>query len=564
MAGPEYNLGGFGDQLSADELQRAMLNVGGGAPAPAPVAPEPAPLPDMSVRAAQGNPRQQLAEYVQGDLADQNQKIALAGESGQDMAAVHQARATMRREQAGAQQQRNQVADTRAEAAHARGEKKQQEADHLLDEMRAHMSMPSKSAGEKAWGVLGGLLAMGSGGRAASGVQFISQMTGSDRKERWAAEQQARSGLYQAVTHGIDLDNATEAQQHEVARRMGAADALYWDAALEGVSEEGLSKEAVRVKRETQLDLRQKARGLLRADAEKRQAEAAAAAKAGAAHQKDAREQWFWNRSLEELNQMPNSVLGEVGQEVRAKMAQRDQSSRKNEQDLLKAQQEAGPAVVAGQETPSGRIVENPAVYAQVSPVQRAKLADADQAANDLNSAIDELLKLRREHPFAVGVGIGGVGTAAYDRAPVINQRIQLALKKADTLGTLDKGSVDFLNQMTGDPTSWTNAPENKLNEIKLLNTRGAESRAKQAGLSAPALEAKSFAKGVGGGLQNQAGKDVVPTITLIRPDGKTFKVHPTQANALRQQGWQDPEVSGGTLVMRPGDELDGQEFSEL
>lgn len=546
MAGPEYSLGGFSGQLSADELARAYAAAGG---APQDLAPEPPP-PDLSVQRAPGNYSQEMAAYTAGDLADQNAKIVNAGERGQIASQVASQAAASRREQAELQRGYNDQAKADAASDRERSKKKQEDADALLEEIRSSTTPPSKSAGEKVWGILGGLLAMGSDGRAAAGVQLISQLAGSDRKERWAAEQQANTNAYNAIVRGIDLDNSTEQQRAEVARRMGAADLMYYDSVIEANKQEGMSKDALKVAEDVQLELRQKARGLLREDAGRRKSEADAAAKARASGAKSAREKYFWDLPYEQLAAMPSNVLSEDGQKVLAART-RDEAGRTA---LGKARQEAGGDVQPGMPTPSGRVVENAAAYAQLSPADRSKLAASDTAARELNSAIDQLLKLRKEHPFAVGLGGFGVGTEAFNKAQLINKQIQLAMKDANTLGTLDRGSQEFLDSMTGNPNSLFDTPEDKLSEIKLLNMRGAEQRAKAAGLSAPNLESQGVQKGVAGGLAPAGGGPLsgAAPIEMIRPDGKRFKVHPTQAQALRGQGWSDAPVAGGAFVMKP------------
>jgi hypothetical protein len=125
-------------------------------------------------------------------------------------------------------------------------------------------------------------------------------------------------------------------------------------------------------------------------------------------------------------------------------------------------------------------------------------------------------------------------------------------MKKADTLGTLDKGSVEFLEQMTGNPNSWGSAPEEKLRAIKTSTLRDVEMKAGKSGLSYTP-EAKTFQGGTGGGLAGSGAMSDKP-ITLINPQGKEFKVHPSRAQALRNAGWSDPTVAGGSYIARPTD----------
>lgn len=345
MAGRQYSLGGFGGQLSVDDLERARAGVAGLPYAPQEPQAQPEP-PDMSVQRAPGRPLQQIRAYSDADLADKNAQIALAARSGAAEAAGADRRAELRTQQADAQRKTNDQAraDVEETRAHKKGLQGQQ--DKLLEEMRANIEPPSRSAGERVWGVLGGILAMASQGRAAAGVQIISQLATSGREERWAQAQHARSALYQAVTRGIDLDNATEEQQLEVARRMGAADALYWDNAIEAEKEKGMSGAMKRAAENVQLDLRQKARGLLRQDAEQDAVREAAAKKAAGAAQRSRREEYFWSIPLEELRAMPSNVLSKDGAKVLAERTKQDQGYRSGEEEIAAKQQKnaAGPS----------------------------------------------------------------------------------------------------------------------------------------------------------------------------------------------------------------------------
>src|SRR5688572_32327638 len=106
----------------------------------------------MSVQRAAGRPMQQIRSYNDADLGDQNRQIQLAGQMGAEESANAAERSRMRGEQATAQkgvneQARAEVADTRKHKAGLR-----EEQDHLLDEMRANLEPPSRSAGERIWG----------------------------------------------------------------------------------------------------------------------------------------------------------------------------------------------------------------------------------------------------------------------------------------------------------------------------------------------------------------------------------------------------------------------------
>ena len=652
MAGPQYNLGGFSNQLSADDLARAYASVTGGqqlpprpaTPAPARAAPsadngynaiEPGNI-DLSVRPhvinpdgsistvrsmgfndshdgkgpevliptvndagylmtgdeaireydrtgrhlgkfasvddsnaaaeaihldqekntprwlagverAPGKPKDEVASYVRSNLADRNAQIALAQRGGEEDAASMQRRADMSTQAAEQQRGYNEAAKAEQAQTKAHRERLQHDADEQLSWLKNNVQPPSKSAGERVWGVLGGILAMAGNGNAAAGVQLISQLAGSGRQERWQHEQQARSALYQHVTRGIDLDNATEEQHFEVARRMGAADAMYWANAIEAEKSKGMGSAMKREADNAVLMLREKARGLLRDDAEQRQKQAAAAAAAGVKKQRSAREDFFWGVPYEQLQSMPSSVLREDGAKVLSERTRIESG----QESLKKQRSEAGGDVEGGQSTPSGRTVVDPKVYGQLSAVERAKITENDAATRELSSNIGDLLKLRSKHGFAVGVP----GTPQYNTAQAINNRIQLAMKKAEALGTLDKGSVEFLNEMTGNPNSWFGAPEAKLLAIKKLALDDAEERAARAGLSAPGRRAASFSEGLGAGPRRAApAAPSEPLIPMVGPGGVVIPTHPSKVEAMRNKGFTEQTVAGGAFIRQPAD----------
>jgi hypothetical protein len=468
-------LGGFGGQLTADELLRAQALVGG--------TPAPQPAPDMSVQRAAGRPAQQIRAYGDADLSDQNRQIELAGQMGTEQSANAAQRGQMRTQQA--EQQRGHNEQARTDATETRVHKKglREEQDHLLDEMRANLEPPSKSAGERIWGILGGILAMGSEGRAMAGVNFITQLAGSGREQRWAQAQQSRSAMYQAVTRGIDLDNSTEEQQFEVARRMGAADALYWDNAIEAEKEKGLSGAALKEAENLQLGLRQKARGLLRADSERDLKTEEAAKKAGAAAAKTRRERYFWEVPLPELRAMPSQVLSKDGQEILAKRIKQEQDPRANEAAISiaegKAKGEQGPE--QGQLVPGGRRIRDPGVYGLIEKPTLTKYVDGETKASSALRNIDELQQLVATH------GTETLPGEAKRKMQFLEKQIKLDLKDAGELGTWDRGSAEVLGEMIGDPTAWlgegVEGVGTRLDEAKHMIKYKTELRAKSLGL---------------------------------------------------------------------------------
>ena len=466
MAGLPYNLGGFSGQLSLEELQRAQALAAG------------APPPDMSVQRGVGAPAQRIRQYNAADLADQNAMIGLAGRAGQQESASALERSGMRTEQAEAQRGYNEQARADAAEDRARGEKKRDQADKLLEEYRANMTPPSPTSGERAMQVIAAALAGGSGkGRAISGL--LSGLASSGREQRWAAEQEGRTQLYQMVTRGINLDSASEEQRHEVARRMGAADALYWDNAIEAAKERGLSQAALTKAEALQLELRQKARANLRDEAVREQ-------KAGAAGQKTRLEEYFYRVPLEELRAMPSQVRGKVGETVLAARTKNDQAYRGGEAEISikegKAEGEKGPG--AGQLVPGGRRVRDPGVYGLLEKPTLAKYVDGETKAQSALRNINELQTLVSQH------GTESLPGQAKRRMQFLEKQIKLDLKDAGELGTWDKGSAEVLGEMIGDPTAWNlglgevvEGVGTRLEEAKHMIRYKTEQRAKSLGL---------------------------------------------------------------------------------
>jgi hypothetical protein len=553
MAKLNFGLGGFAGQLSAEELANAYAMAGGRpeelqlgmppAPPPAPVQslPPPVAAPAGPVAAARGGPGQQIKQYDADLLGTANQRIDLAGQQGREESATFERRAGLRGEQATRARAELDDARGRVEEGRGREREKRDEADRLYEELRANAKPPGKKGVEQVMGIIGSVMAMGGGNRGmAQGASMLGSLLGSDR-EGWAAEQQSNSNLYRSALAGIDSERGGQSHDLDIASRIAALDAHYYDAALEQAKEMGLSEEAKRVATGLQLDMRDKATKLLRDNAVAQQ-------KAQAGAGRSEREKYFWGLPFDQLRQMPAKMLGEDGQRV---IKERTAI----EGGLKKLDGEPGERPLqAGDKTPSGRVVTDPAVYAQLSAAERKAMVETDDAAKSLAANIDELIKLRKANPFEVGVW----NTEAYNKAKAVNSKIQLAMKKADTLGTLDKGSVEFLSEMTGNPNSWTSAPEEKLSAIRESTLRDVETRAKRSGLSAPNAPAGSFQGGAGGGMasgqQPALGAGTSETVTMVRPDGKPFQVHPSQVARLRQAGWTDEAVASGAFIAQPAD----------
>jgi len=639
VAGPQYNLGGFGNQLSADDLARAYASVTGGqrlppgsaSPAPARSAPtadnnynatEPGNI-DLSVRPhvinpdgsistvrsmgfndshdgkgpevliptvndagylmtgdeaireydrtgkhlgkfasvddsnaaaeaihldqekntprwlagverAPGKPKDEIASYVRSNLADRNAQIALAQRGGEEDAASMQRRADMSTQAAEQQRGYNEAAKAEQAQTKAHRERLQHDADEQLSWLKNNVQPPSKSAGERVWGVLGGILAMAGNGNAAAGVQLISQLAGSGRQERWQHEQQARSALYQHVTRGIDLDNATEEQHFEVARRMGAADAMYWANAIEAEKSKGMGDAMKREADNAVLMLREKARGLLRADAEQRQAQAAAAAKSGLKRQLDAKEEYFWRVPLDQLREMPSQVLGEVGAKVLGERTKQDQAFRGGEEEIAAKRQKnaAGPSAnLSADERKVQRLL------AGVAPSVKSLRAMAERGEAP-------------PHPYTE------YAPDLLTPEKTLNQQADINAV-ADILLRDESGAAIGKDEQQKKLRGWGITSGDPKVRARGLSKMLAEYDARLHGAGGQddsAGGSQTFSPGVSGVQRGDAPAASDPLIPMVGPGGVVIRTHPSKVEAMRAKGFTEQTVAGGSFIRQPAD----------
>ena len=395
-----YDLGGFASQLSPglseDDVLRAY-QASGGAPDQlrAPPAPQPQQAPVVS--RAPGSPSQAIRAYDDAALQGANERIALVGRQGADAAATHDAQGELYGQQADAARADSQAARARGAKAQERGDYYTAEADRVFSEMKAHSNPPGPKAIDRVMGVLGGVLAMGGNAGAAQGAQLIGHLLGSGvDKERWAAEQEHNTRLYQAATQGASAAHGSEAHAFDTASRMIAADAHYYSAALEKVKQSGLSKEAYSAATRLQMDLRDKSLEYQRALEVQKQ-------KAASSAQGSARDAYFWRVPLDQLRAMPSEVLGKAGQKVLAERTKQDQSYRSGEnaigsQELDQASKvdalsKSGNAETAGQEVLPGLRATIPLERKDVSDIR----ANA-QTLQKIEGNYARLAELRRKN----------------------------------------------------------------------------------------------------------------------------------------------------------------------
>lgn len=352
----DFGLGGFAGRLSADELRAALAAAGGNpdaldltepalqgapqpaveppppmpetAPAPQPE-PEPAPVeepkPDMSVKRARGGPAKAIDTYQQENLEDANRRIEIAGESGdktgQD-AASYDAQAEISGRQAKQAQANIDDARTRVDARREHEERYHVEADRIYEQMRANAQPPPQSTLNKVLGIVGAVAGMGGRGNVGQGLSMLTSMLGSDQ-ERWAAEQQANSRLYQAALSSVGSDREGASHDVALAQALTALEAHEIDAALEQVKSMGLSRNATRAAEDLQLGMRSEVRnGLIGMEREK----AKSAAARGASMQEDA----LWRMPLESLRELAAGGGSELASKVLGKREEVEAKTQKN------------------------------------------------------------------------------------------------------------------------------------------------------------------------------------------------------------------------------------------
>lgn len=431
-----FSLGGFGGQLTADELQRALAAVGGGrmdpamdaapqlqppvppqepppdAP-PAPVeAPTPEPPPDMSVQRARGGPGKAIAEYQDKNLEDANKRIEIAGRSGdatgQD-AASYDAQADIRGRQASQAKANTDEARSQVEERRAHEQRYQQEADRIYEEMRSNAQPPPQSIVSKVLGIVGAVASMGGKNGAAQGLGMLSSMLGSDT-ERWAAEQQANSGLYKSALSSVGSDREGMQNDLSVAQKITALEAHEIDASLEQVKAMGLSRNATRTAEDLQLAMRTKVReGLIAMEAQK--------AKAAAQRGRSAEEDMLWRMDLPDLRKLAMHGGSELSQQVLGKREEIEAKTLKNTKS-------GDGTSLAQLEVPGLRMTKDPRGITDKDKEQAKMAVDGFTA---LRTALDSMestqgqvdTDAKAEYARSFAMAVGGLNTLA--NAGVLN-----------------------------------------------------------------------------------------------------------------------------------------------
>jgi hypothetical protein len=437
-----FNLGGFGGQLTADELQRVLAAVNGGRMDPAmdapqqqppPVMPQeppplvqeappppveepPEPPPDMSVQRARGGPAKAIEAYQGENLADANKRIEIAGRSGDSTgqdAASYDAQAEIRGRQAQQSKTNIDAARSQVEERRAHEQRYQQEADRLYEEMRAHTQPPPQSTISKVLGIVGAVASMGGNKGATAGLGMLSNMLGSDT-ERWAAEQQANSGLYQAALASVGSDRQGMQSDLDVAQRMTALEAHEIDASLEQVKAMGLSRNATRTAQDLQLAMRQRVRdGLIGMEAAK--------AKAAGAGRRSAEEDALWRMPLKSLRQLAPGGGGELASQVLGKREEVETKTQKNTAGGADGVQQG---VGGGARIPGLQLTKKPSDVTQRDYEQAKEISDG---FSTIRTALDNMaeaqgtptIQAKRNYDKQFAFAVGALNSLA--NAGVLN-----------------------------------------------------------------------------------------------------------------------------------------------
>lgn len=537
MAARSFNLGNFGGQLSAEELDKAY-SLAGGAPGEFSTPEPPPPVPtDMSVQRASGAPTRAINTYQNQNLADANRRIALAGQAGDAQGLdrrTHEERAQLQGRQASqAKANTDQAkADVSARKEHER--KYQAEADNLYEEMKAHRTPPSESTMSKVLGIIAAAGSIGGRGGLAQGASMLSGLLGKNQ-DRWASEQAANSDLYKNALGMVSKDREGAEHDLTVAQRITALEANEFDSALEQAKSMGLGRNAERMANDLQLRLREDTRnGLIKME----QAKAAAATKAGL----NARDKYFWDIPLDQLRQMPSQVLGKNGQEILSKRTKDDQAYRAGEADIKKKQGETGEG--PGQEVLPGLVASVPLEKRDVSDIRKNRAV-----LTDIQGDIQRLSEIRARNKGKVINDRTDVADANQIIDGLSGKMSQLSGRGAPSESERQSIIANLLNPtdtyLTTEPMKVYSALSDRLetnfrNSIEAIGIRN---------LDGTPLTSKTFQRGTRGvagggpasGPVQRAPAPVNPNAPVGMVNmrtGQRFDVHPSRVPGLQGQGW--------------------------
>lgn len=426
-----------------------------------PVTTEPVGRVDMTVERPVERPTGSLGQQ-QRQLT--NERVDSANQTADSYQREGDAKADASARAAQIYAQQAAVADRYSAAAERRYNDDQERADHyrrMVDEdfERLRQEPPKPGRMKNAFNVITGIIGAAAGGTTGDALQMlrahVNRSSEEDAQERVIAKQ--RIDTAQGIRDSILDDSRNE---FDASAKLVANQWMVASRQLEQISNESnvpaFREQALRLS----IAARDQARGILEQNVNAQIQQRAASM----------RTRWeaMTQQELEALQKA--GVLPVEAAERLAKLQKAQREAQGTGDERL---------VQTGEQTPSG-VVRDAKLYNQLSPGDRAKLSAATQNAGDLVGTIEALEKVRRDHPAKVGVP----GTDAYKQAQALGDELKLQIKAGRELGTLDKGSVEFLEGMTGDPTAWlVNTPDAKIAVIKKRTRAGLRSRKEAAGL---------------------------------------------------------------------------------
>lgn len=544
-----FNLGNFGGQLSAEELQKAYVTAGGNPTELGLDQPVEAPPVDMSVQKAPGAPARAIASYQNQNLADDNARIEIAGRSGDGSGLdkqAHEERAGIYQRQATQSKALTDDAKSRVGERREHEAKYQKYADDLYEDMRQHSSPPGPGTMEKVMGIIGAVGAIGGKPGLAQGAQMLSSMLGSN-SDRWAQEQAANSNLYKNALGMVSSDREGASHDLDVAQKMTALEAHEIDASLEAAKSQGLGRNAERIASDLQLRLREDTRnGLIKMEMDKQ--------KAAIQKGKNAQEQYFWSIPLPQLQQMPSQILGEKGQVILAARNKNDQGFRENEAGLVGKELDAEKKrreLLANGGKGAPRTEYEGKVQAMVAPLAGpdgpiARLERLIYDENGVEKAPDKI-----DVPY-YGTERGGSSWAPQALVPTdvlqhqadVNTLRQVFVRARSGAGIKETEAEDELRAMGIYSRDEKVAAQGMKQLVKSIRSLDKFQDLDAAGSS-------SFRPGVRGvagggppaprGPVQKAAPQVDPNapVAMMDPTGRVYQVHPSRVGTL-PAGWKD------------------------
>lgn len=494
-------------------------------PAPPPVAPVVAPTTRNAAKA--------LEQLNAQDLAGQNEVTASIGREGESKVDASKKAAAVKGEAAGksrryADAAEKEVDDTRI---------MQDEAERWAHEDMQKLREPpmEKTAWQKTTSALTGILSgvlqgwLGPvGGGLAFGMQAIDDHVSRNVRQQIEEKERAADNLGHTTKY-IDALSKDSANELDLASKLMANNYLATSHELEKLAEEAKVPELQEGYRRLALDSAAKARAGLKEGYRQQIADARAAA---AARAKDASQKPQWEN-------LPPSVLEQMEREGTLPLAGLNvlNESRKKANDANPKPDEKEAAKLAA---PEGRDVADAGLWSSVPDTEKAKYRASEAALAKYNRSSERLQALLEKHGTqAFGEGSGEMSSIA--------KGLALDLKDISDAGALDKGLIELVDEMHGDPNAWLTSGGRVLERLRTAQEQlnaGQEAKAMQLGLSG--RKATRFApEGAAPASQPAPRAPAAPQppapVRMVSPDGRVFDIPADQVPRARARGLRVP-----------------------